>query len=281
MLNVARRFGVAPCVQGVFKRLAFCACSAGGNPFGFGRNHDRGGANFNGADDVLQVRVGKHHAAVGRQRRARELVGRCAVQPDATAGLAAFVVQHVGVVDGQGARTVKVFQRLWVQVAGDVVDAQTACAGHLRRFWKYRLCPPRCSSLTPVSRPLADFETGTGVSSTHPPQWHVWSVAIAPGIAMERCRRADAHAGPDASLGLFTQFVQRGAWRCVPWLLERHQRPEWRVRAVSRSPYTNCANWKVGWSSTRASAFSEEVSTFLFAAIFHQEWSHRHRREAL
>ncbi len=61
------------------------------------------------------------------------------MQPDAAAGLAAALVQRVGVVDGQRPRTVEVLERLRVQVAGDVVHAQRCALVPFKGFFKSRL----------------------------------------------------------------------------------------------------------------------------------------------
>jgi hypothetical protein len=76
---------------------------------------------------------------VGGLWRAGELVGRRAVQPDAAAGLAAQLVQRVGVVQWQGTGAVEVAQRGRVQAAGDEIHPQRCALVAFHRFFDAQL----------------------------------------------------------------------------------------------------------------------------------------------
>ena len=124
-----------PAAQRVFKRFAVCPYRLWCDPFQTLGNHYRRAAHFYGFNDALQVRVGQYHAAVCGLRRARELLRWRAMQPDPAAGLAAFDIELVRVVDRQGAGAVEVFEFFGVQTAGDKVHPKRRTQVAFKRFF--------------------------------------------------------------------------------------------------------------------------------------------------
>ncbi len=84
----------------------------------------RGAARRGVGHEAEHVRVGQHHAAVRRQGNPGIAARRCAVQPDAKAGVALLLIPLVGVVQRERAGAVERFEVFGADFAGDEVNAQ-------------------------------------------------------------------------------------------------------------------------------------------------------------
>ena len=123
--DIAAGLGTFPGVEKCVESLASRLHTVGHHPLQLRRDHHRcGAASFHGLHHTHQIRIGQHYTTIGVERWPRVARHWRAVQPDASAGLAALAVEHVRVVDRQGTGTVKVAERFGTEGASDEVHAE-------------------------------------------------------------------------------------------------------------------------------------------------------------